>query len=207
MHRDREEDDALIWHQFQQGDSVALGQLMTKHYAALFHYGTKFSRNTDIIRDCMQDIFVELWNRRASLSALTTAQVRPYLMTMLRRLLHQHHLEYQRYDYQSALEENNTSFFDISFSPEEQFIDNESLHQHANRIGKLLDKLPNRAKEAVYLRFYENLDRSSIARIMGISEQSVSNLFQTTFRQLRQQINPEFFFLCLLLSYALWRDL
>ncbi|GAB4023986.1 RNA polymerase sigma factor [Spirosoma koreense] len=205
MHRNRDEDDALIWHQFQQGDSVSLGQLMTKHYAALFHYGTKFSRNTDLIRDCMQDIFVELWERRASLSALTTAQVRPYLMTMLRRLLHRHHLEYQRYDYQSAPEEGNSSFFDISFSPEEHFIENERLHLHASRIGKLLDKLPRRAKEAVYLRFYENLDRPSIARIMGISEQSVSNLFQTTFQQLRQQINTEFFVLCLLVSYTLWR--
>ncbi|MBD2702069.1 sigma-70 family RNA polymerase sigma factor [Spirosoma sp. BT702] len=203
MHSNTVDDDALLWHQFQQGDSASLGKLMTKHYTALIHYGTKFNRNTDFIRDCMQDIFVELWNRRATLSSLSTAQVRPYLMTMLRRLLHQHYLDQQRYDFQPISEDSDTSFFDISFSPEDQFISNENLHQHANRVGQLLDKLPRRAKEAIYLRFYENLDRSSIAQIMGISEQSVSNLFQTTFRQLRQQINTEFFWLCLLLFYWL----
>jgi RNA polymerase sigma factor (sigma-70 family) len=203
MNLETVEDDALLWRQFQQGDSASLGQLMTKHYTALIHYGTKFNRNTDFIRDCMQDIFVELWNRRTKLSLLSATQVRPYLMTMLRRLLHQSYLDKQRYDFQPISEDSDPSIFEISFSPEDQFITNENLHQHANRVGQLLDKLPLRAKEAVYLRFYENLDRSSIAQIMGISEQSVSNLFQTTFRQLREQIKPELFWLCLLLFYTL----
>lgn len=194
-------DDALLWNRFQQGDTESLGQLMTQHYTTLIHYGTKFNRNTDFIRDCMQDMFVELWNRRATLSPLTASQVRPYLMTMLRRLLHQHHLHQQRIGFQDVSDGDESSLFAISFPPEEQFIDSETVQINKVRIGQLLDELPRRAKEAIYLRFYEELDRSAIAGIMGISEQSVSNLFQTTFRHLRQQMNAELFWLCLLLHF------
>ena len=50
----RPADDALLWEQFRYGDAGSLGELVSTHYTALLRYGTKFSRDTDFVRDCMQ---------------------------------------------------------------------------------------------------------------------------------------------------------
>lgn len=191
-------DDAGLWQAFQGGSSESLGQLMTRHYDALYYYGTKFSRDTDFLRDCIQDVFVELWQRRRTISSLVTAQVKPYLMTMLRRLVHQEYKRQQQFSFQEPTD--SLPDFEIEFSVEDKLIDAEKTQHNIIRINQLLNQLPRRCKEAIYLRFYENLDRPMIAHIMGISEQSVSNLFQEAFRLLRQHMKAEIFWLGLLLT-------
>lgn len=198
----RPADDALLWEQFRAGDAGSLGELMSTHYTALLRYGTKFSRDTDFVRDCMQDVFVELWNRRATLSSLPSPQVRPYLMTMLRRLLHKAYVQRQQFDFQGFFDDDSLPAFAVSFTHEDQLIDDEKTRGNLSRIQQLLDNLPRRSKEVVYLRFYDNLDRPAIARIMGISEQSVSNLLQETLRLLRRHSNAEQFWLLVLLCSA-----
>jgi RNA polymerase sigma factor (sigma-70 family) len=188
--------DSSLWHRYQQGDTVALGQLMAEHYSTLLHYGTRFTRDTDCIRDCIQDVFVELWNRRKNLRLLTDEQVKPYLMTMLRRLLHAHYLDQQRFTFTNITEETSPAL--TSLSPEYELIDDEARAGNAHRIRELLEKLPARAREAVHLRFFDNLDRQAVAQIMGISEQSVSNLLQNAFRFLRQHATAEQFWFVLM---------
>ncbi|QIP12956.1 hypothetical protein G8759_10130 [Spirosoma aureum] len=135
-------DDALLWAQFQQGDPIALGKLMTRNYTALIQYGTRFNREKDDIRDCIQDVFVDLWNCRTTLSRLTTSQVLPYLMAMLRRLLHKKHLLRQRVSLISIADEYEDTRFNISFSAEDQLIEAERDHANAQHIQQLTNQLP-----------------------------------------------------------------
>ena len=186
-------DESALWHRFQQGDSDALGRLMAMHYPALFHYGSRFTRNTDSIRDGMQDVFVELWNRRENLRLLATGQVKPYLMTMLRRLLHEQPLDQEGFTLVQLTDES--AQLPATYSPEEQLITDERHSHTSHRIRQLIDRLPPRAREAVHLRFFDNLDRVAVAQIMGISEQSVSNLLQEAFRLLRQRTDVREFLL------------
>ncbi len=186
----------MLWQRFQTGDSDALGELMARHYTALLRYGTRFTHDTDCIRDCMQDVFVELWNRRDTLRSLGAGQVKPYLMTILRRLLHEQYLNQSRLSFLNA--DDNALPLSASFSPEDQLINAEMNTTNADRIQLLVGRLPQRAKEAIHLRFFDNLDRQAVAQIMGISEQSVSNLLQEAFRLLRQQTSTEQFWMVLL---------
>lgn len=52
-------------------------------------------------------------------------------------------------------------------------------------VGKLLDSLPDREREIVRLRFYDELSQSQIAEIMGMSQMHVSRLLRRSFEQLR----------------------
>jgi RNA polymerase sigma factor (sigma-70 family) len=49
----------------------------------------------------------------------------------------------------------------------------------------LINVLPKRQKEIIYLKFFENLGREEIADIMQISPQAVSNLLQKALKNLR----------------------
>ena len=54
-----------------------------------------------------------------------------------------------------------------------------------SKIAELLNQLPKRQKEVIYLHYFEDLDYSQIAEIMAINYQSVLNLTQKALQKLR----------------------
>lgn len=53
-------------------------------------------------------------------------------------------------------------------------------------IDQLMETLPEREREIVRLRFYEEMSQVDIAAIVGISQMHVSRLLRSTFEQLRE---------------------
>jgi len=54
-------------------------------------------------------------------------------------------------------------------------------------IGRMLEQLPEREREIVRLRFYEDLSQSEIAERVGISQMHVSRLLRRSFETMRRQ--------------------
>ena len=53
-------------------------------------------------------------------------------------------------------------------------------------ISDLLDRLPDREREMVRLRYYEQMSQSEIADAMGVSQMHVSRLLRRSFEQMRE---------------------
>ena len=58
-----ETDQVILWKTLIEGDRSSFQQLMQLYYEPLFKYGTKFSADTELIKDCIQDLFLNLWVR------------------------------------------------------------------------------------------------------------------------------------------------
>ena len=54
-----------------------------------------------------------------------------------------------------------------------------------SKITELLNQLPKRQKEVIYLHYFEDMDYNQIAEIMSINYQSVLNLTQKALQKLR----------------------
>jgi RNA polymerase sigma factor (sigma-70 family) len=52
---------------------------------------------------------------------------------------------------------------------------------------RVLKKLPQRQREAIYLRFYHNLPYETIASMMDMNYQSILNLVQRALNSLRKE--------------------
>ena len=55
------------------------------------------------------------------------------------------------------------------------------------QVGRMLEVLPEREREIVRLRFYEDLSQSEIAERVGISQMHVSRLLRRSFETMRRQ--------------------
>jgi RNA polymerase sigma factor (sigma-70 family) len=184
-------DDKVIWHRFLAGEVEAFDYLMTLYFRTLFHYGSKFSKDKEFVKDSIQDLFLLLWERRQTLSS--DIAVKPYLMASLRRLMHRSASSKLSLS-DSYVEEINGNF-DIEFSVEEEYIETESNQFVAQKLKRLLEELPLRQKEVVYLKFFQEMDRSEISEVMNISPQTVSNLLQIAIKQLKKHWKSEFLML------------
>ena len=175
--------DIQLWQQLKNGSELAFGKLLTSYFNPLQNYGYKFVQNEAFVKDCVQEVFIEIWNRRDRIT--TPDSVRAYLLSCVRkRVLREGYRQRILKEDESVDLENEGSF--VEFSPEWSMIEQESLAETTHRIADAMNKLPKRQREVIYLRFYQNLERDEIAAIMDVNPQSVSNLMQVAFKSFRE---------------------
>lgn len=173
--------DLQLWQRFREGDRVAFEQIIANNYTSLFRFGTRFTKDVGLIEDCLHDLFVYLWEKRASLSA--TDSIRKYLFKSFR---HKMLLELQRVYRRGWVSEDEAA----EMAPEQNFqdtlflLETEQLTTH--KIKEAINQLPVRQQEALYLRYFEGLDVDHIAQVMTINRQSVSNHLHKALTFLRE---------------------
>lgn len=172
------EEEQKLWREMLTGNVTAYEHLIERTYDLLFHYGTKFNGDRELIKDCIQDVFLGVWEKRNALNP--EIPPKPYLLASLRRRLHRlaSRLRMDCMDYYNE----SDIVFDLEFGADYQLIESENDRLLASRMTEMLNELPKRQKEAVFLRFYNDMEREEIAQVMDIQPQSVSNLLQEAFR-------------------------
>jgi RNA polymerase sigma factor (sigma-70 family) len=174
--------DLQLWQQLKLGSELALGKLIKKYFNFLQNYGFKFVKDEAFVQDCVQEVFIEIWTRRDKV--VLPNSVRAYLLSSVRRRVlrekERQHIKDNSESYNIDLEPDS-----ICFSHEWLLTEQESLNELSKQVSDLLNKLPKRQREVLYLRFYQNLERAEIAQIMDINEQSVSNHLQAAFKNFK----------------------
>ena len=169
-----------VWEDWRQGDETALIYLHKIYYRRLFQYGIKLAHDAALSEDCIQDLFATLWASRQQISAVHS--VKFYLFSSYRRLVLQHIKKQQK-----ALARLLNQEPDMVFSAEEIKVRSEADTETARNLVILLNSLPKRQKEALYLRYYEELSFTEVAQLMNLNYQSVLNHIQRALQNIRQR--------------------
>ncbi|KAA9346634.1 RNA polymerase sigma factor [Larkinella humicola] len=174
--------DAALWHQFREGDEVALGELAERYYKRLYGYGSKFSRDREAIKDCIQDLFLEIWDKRHTISEPDSVKL--YLLVSIRRRI------LRRKTGDKWLEQSEELDFDAAvvgdLPIETAIIEDETSQHYVRKLQQLIPQLSRRQQEIIYLRFYENLDNEAIAEVMSLSRGAVANLLWRALKELKE---------------------
>jgi len=174
--------DSHLWDDFRQGDRQAFALLYTRYVRVLYNYGFHMAADADLVQDAIQELFIDLWRLRASLSATTS--VKFYLYRSLRRRIHESIESGQQTvavnDFVTA-----SSLF-LTPSHEADYILEEQQGLDLHRLQQVLPQLPPRQYEAIRLRFFDNFSWDEISAIMQMNEQSVRNLVQRAIKKLRE---------------------
>ena len=160
-------DTTQLWQKIKKGDKNAFNQLLKFYYADLKAYGIKIAGQETFAKEAIQLLFIKIWERRTTLSEVTS--VKNYLLNAYRRTL----IDFlQAEKKQSQLTPNTPSF---TISPNELSIFQQEKAAQAIRLTQLLNQLPAKQKEIIYLRFYNQLSYLEIAEIINLNYQSVRN--------------------------------
>jgi len=185
--------DTRLWKELVEGNDQALGQLMHFHFKALLNYGFKFVKDEAFVKDCIQEVFIDLWHSRERVAQPT--HVRAYLLVALRRKIARNRRIMRLAD--DSLHDEYA--FSIEFSPEWWMIKDETLARKAQVVSEMLAALPVRQREVIYLKYYQELSREEISAMLSITPQTVSNLLQMAYGQLRKRFSPSAISVLLLL--------
>lgn len=174
------QNDESLWLSFREGDQKAYTLLLRKHANVLFAYGCKFSKDEDFVKDCIQDVFFELWNRREKISQ--AANVKAYLFKSLRLRIFR---EQSKWNNSESFEDS--FLFEDDFNIESHLIQEQTSKEIRQKLQTILTGLTQRQKEILYLHFFEDMDHDGIGRTMGLNRQSVYNLLYRSITTLRKK--------------------
>ncbi|WP_341837004.1 sigma-70 family RNA polymerase sigma factor [Chitinophaga pollutisoli] len=179
-----------VWEAFRQGDRDAFAQLYDEHAPPLIVYGIRVSRDEGMVRDAIQDLFIELWRSRGRIPAV--GSVRGYLLKALRyKLMRKAGV---RMRYADTLPDQADPVH-----PEAILLEQEDESLRRQRIREAIGQLPQRQQEMINLRFYQGLSTEEAAEIMAIHYQSAANLLHRGVTHLRQLLGPNALALIILL--------
>jgi RNA polymerase sigma factor (sigma-70 family) len=173
----------------QLNDEQALTAIMHHFYADLYNYGARFTADGGLVRDCIQEVFISLWQRRENVTAILSPKY--YLLRAVKnKVLKSLHKNKTRAD-GMYMHGDEYDFF-LEFSVEKFIIEKQVSDEKAAALRRTLERLSKRQQEVIYLKFYQHLDHAQIAELMNISRQSVYNLIHESILKLRSLWKVEF---------------
>lgn len=184
-------DELFLWEALRRGEQQALADLFLAQYDTLYRYGLRLRKDQELVKDCIQELFLKLWHKRQSLGKVL--KVSPYLCQALRRgiidALRESHrsLSLWQLEAEAGLE--------VCFSHEDFLVSQQIDAEQRQHLTNALNQLTKRQREAIHLRYFENFEPGQIAQIMNLSDQAVYNLLYRSVRSLREN-----FFLLLLIA-------
>jgi RNA polymerase sigma factor (sigma-70 family) len=188
-------DDALLWNSLKSGDEKSFSILFKKYYETLIRYGNSFFPFTEKVEDCVQDVFTDVWVYRKSLN--DSVVVKAYLLGSVRKRIARLYERDHIFRKSSSME---SAAFLFDFSVEHQLITDETIADKVLNLNKLLNDLPARQKEALYLRYHQGLSVEQIADMLDVNYQSANNLLYRALLSLRKDWKANISVLTLLSS-------
>lgn len=172
--------------------------LPSTYFFVLYAYGYHIAREEELVKDCIQVLFGELWKSRQNLK--DTTSIKYYLLKAMRRKVYQAIRKKTAHLSTDYLPDNYD--FEISFSPEFDLIAEQTSTQQQEKLRQVINQLSNRQKEAITLLYIEDLSYPEISAIMSLKVRSVYNLVHTALEVLKKQLNRPGLWMVLAMLFA-----
>lgn len=172
------------WDHFVRGEQESFQELFKGYYNGLYGYGLKLCNDPDLVKDAIQNLFINLWERRDDLNHIDSPNV--YLYISLRRNLLR---VKKRQSRRRELAENHLNEFEIHFGAEELIVKNELKQEQREKLQSALNQLSNKQKEVLYLHYYNGMSYGEIEEILSINRQSVRNHMYRAMETLRSVLD------------------
>lgn len=147
----------------------------------LFAYGISLGADEEIVKDSIQDIFVNI--HFAEKNFHSVEHLKFFLLKSLKNKLY--NIYSSKRVRTAASITDDVLNFSITTTVLDSIIDHEDRMAIQRKIDYLLSKLTSRQKEGIYLRYIQELEYSEIAEILGMSPTSARKLISRSLKRLR----------------------
>ena len=172
-------DDLELWEKLRQGNQKAFSALFVLYYDDLYTYSLKFTNEEELSKDIIQELFFNLWLSYPKLKQVEI--LKPYLLRCVKNLI----IDYKRKLLTQQKYDLNLIQDEIVFSQEDFRINLEGDSAQTEKLLYILNTLPDRVRETIYLHFFNGLSYTEIAIVMDINIQTARNFVHRGIRQMK----------------------
>ncbi|WP_294081402.1 RNA polymerase sigma factor [Proteiniphilum sp. UBA5384] len=174
---------SYVFIKFKEGDEEAFSFFYKYFINDMYAYGRSLGADEKQVMDAVQDVFLKVFFDRPHLSSVE--HFKYFLFKSLKNRL------YDLFKSKSFSKTENIDEEVLSFTIRvtilDEIIEEEDRIVVKQKIEKLLSVLSPLQKEALYLRYIQELDYAEISEIMDKSEVSIRKLVSEAIRKIRKE--------------------
>lgn len=186
-------EDSELMECLSHDDRKAFEHIFRTYYQDLCRFGVTYVKDMDVSEELVQQIFINIWERRYELSISTS--MKSYLFTAVRNKSF-NYLKLQLPKEYKKVDIDDVGFIDTSNKEEDIVF--EDLKEY---VAKAIDSLPGKCKTIFNLSRNSGLTYKEIAEELDISVKTVENQIGIALKKLREQLNPVWDKVIMLLMY------
>jgi RNA polymerase sigma factor (sigma-70 family) len=171
-------DDETLWNDFRSGSKEAFEYLYRNYVSILYNYGFKICQDKMLTKE----VFLSLLSKYDKVN-LTNA-IKLYLFKSLRIEIFKKLKAEQRFTDILLVDAD----FSLEYSAEDKMIEDEITMIRIRELAQVIELLPRRQKECIYLRFYEGMTYQEISDIMDIEVSSVYKMLYKAIEKLYENL-------------------
>jgi RNA polymerase sigma factor (sigma-70 family) len=176
----QKQEDRKIWNDFRAGDNQAYTTIYRMYVKQLLIYGMRFSTDRELVKDCIQNVFVNIYEKRSQLKE--TDNIKLFLFIALKNSIFRLFEKEKNLSLIDTLE----PVFSVDYTNEDPLEKEENDRERETKVLRIFEALAPRQKEVLYYRYMEELDYDEIGKIMQMNYQSIQNLIQRAINKTRK---------------------
>ena len=169
-----------LWEKLRLGHMSAIEDLYRFNYQVLYSFAYKICGDKELSKDCVQDLFVMLWEKRGQLNKVS--KVRSYL---LQSVWHSLVKSIKKQNRSINIDEKNHFNIEVVFPEENQLYQKQLKEENKDKLNNAISKLSARQKEIVFMQYYEGLTIEEIHQTTELKYLSIKNLTYRAMLSLR----------------------
>ena len=175
----------LVLMKFKTGDRDSFEEIYNEFADPLFAYGAKITTDRELLKDCIQDLFIDLYKYNPTIRNAELLEY--YLYKSLKRLIikklkKDKRLEGFGYEHSS---------FNLIFSAETDSFPDELMNEQINLLQEALKTLDEKKRELLFLKFDSGLNYSEIGDLLNIKPDTVKKQVYRILQYLRGNFGPK----------------
>lgn len=176
--------DSDLWELFK-GDTKAFNHVYSRYFPILYHYGHQFTKDHELVKDVIQDLFIYLKEKSKNLGRTTS--IKFYLYKAYRRRIRRYLNKSKR---GSLGGDYGNGGFEVAL-PHESHIINSAVNEELKANLELaFDVLSPRQREIIMYYFFEGFSYQQIGSIMGFARvQYARILMSRSIARLRKELS------------------
>ncbi|MFX1706603.1 sigma-70 family RNA polymerase sigma factor [Chitinophaga sp. CC14] len=174
----------LLWNRVRNNGQEALVELYEQLYFYLVNYGIRICGDTEITKDAINDMFLEIWDQRGKLPAVTN--VKSYLLTWLRRRIFADIRQTKKSNEAAGAWSDTTAPHELSY--EECIVAVQTSEEIKQKIKRAMATLTPRQKELIQLRYFDGLSMEEVSKRVGITTKTAYNTLGSALKSLSAEL-------------------
>lgn len=171
-----------IWMRFRSGDREAFSEIYEEFVDVLFSYGSKITVDRELVKDCIQEVFYNLYRYNPNLHHPEYLEF--YLFRSLRHEIFQ---KLKKGRKEASVPHDKMHLFDLKFQVEQDTFQKETDQYRDDTLNQILKTLDPQKREMLFLKFSTGMNYAEIGQLMGMNSDAVKKQIYRTLGQLRSK--------------------
>jgi len=172
------------WQLLADGERQGLYECFDIFYDDLYRFGLSLYKNPELVKESINNLFIELWKIKDKLSSVKNIQ--QYVLTIFKRVLYKTYINSTCGMPFEGLEQEAIEAGLTEQSYETILIASQHDEHLKKRLQHALCKLSARQKELIQLRYFEQTSIEGIVEITGLTERTIYNTMYNAIKVLKE---------------------